>query len=130
MNIQGSVGDGGANAVSDVFCVQLLLNVWRNTTKQSEIAEDGQVGPETIGAIREFQQRKTGWVDGRVDPDGRAHRALQEHARPYINEALAFSAMGIASTFMPTLYEEVEENLPVTNANLLRVYSFRQTDRG
>jgi peptidoglycan hydrolase-like protein with peptidoglycan-binding domain len=125
MEIEKSVGSGGKNLVCDVFCVQMLLNVWRCCKRQPEIAEDGIAGPETVAAITAFQKSETGWVDGRVDPGGRAWRALEEHARPYVNEALAIVAMGISTTHLSQGYETYF-NPPLTEANLLRTYSFRQ----
>lgn len=127
MDIGHSVGSGGVNEVSDVFCVQMLINVWKNSIKQPEIAEDGRVGPATIKAISDFQ-KKTGWVDGRVDPGGRAHRALQEIAGPKVNEALAFIIVGISTTHAPTGYE-VEMPPALSERNLLSIYSFRQSRR-
>ena len=134
IEIANSVGSGGVNTVSDVFRVQLLLNVWRNSVRLSEITEDGLVGPETLGAITAFQKAKTGWVDGRIDPGGRTLRALQEHAYPCLNEALAFIVIGIATTYTPIVYDsnydtENKLNLPVSERNLLTIYSFRQRRR-
>jgi peptidoglycan hydrolase-like protein with peptidoglycan-binding domain len=76
MSITASVGDGGVNRSDDVRGVQVLLNEWRSDNGFAAIAEDGLVGPETIGAITLFQQRVTGIVDGRVDPNGPAERQL------------------------------------------------------
>jgi hypothetical protein len=126
VEIKKSVGSGGVNEVKDVYLVQVLLNVWRTSNSLPEIAEDGKVGPETIKAIEKFQ-KTTGWVDGRVDPGGRAMRALKEFARPYLAEALSFVALGIATTYLSTVYSEgLEVGLPATEANLLTMYSFRQ----
>jgi hypothetical protein len=47
------------------------------------IGVDGDVGPETIGAIRDFQKQNFGWADGRVDVGGRSFQRLVEiHNEP------------------------------------------------
>jgi len=63
----GSVGAGGANNPDDVKAVQRALG----------IADDGQCGGGTIGAIKAFQ-KSIGMAnpDGRVDPGGATSRAL------------------------------------------------------
>jgi hypothetical protein len=63
----GSVGRGGQNRAGDVKAVQRALG----------IADDGQCGGQTIGAIEAFQ-RKMGLpkADGRVDPGGATERAM------------------------------------------------------
>ena len=55
--ITGSVGSGGTNRHEAVKSIQLLLNDWRTSVQLPKIAVDGIVGPETIGAISEFQGR-------------------------------------------------------------------------
>lgn len=124
MDIAQSVGSGGTNAKCDVFCVQLLLNVWRASKELREIREDGIVGPETIAAIEKFQHDVTKWVDGRVDPGGRAHRALREFAAPYVNEALGFISLGIPTTVIPLEYENLV--LPTSELNIVRIDRLRQ----
>lgn len=61
----------------EVLLVQRLLNKHR-LSPLLPIAEDGLVGPETWGAIEEFQRRVLMMArpDGRVDPGGRTFRAL------------------------------------------------------
>lgn len=87
MPIGRSVGQGGVNRAEDVRLVQQLLNNWRGKNFLPSIAVDGFIGPQTIGAIRVFQQRVTGIVDGRVDPNGPAIRALEEvEAGPGLGE--------------------------------------------
>ena len=80
--IQGSVGAGGKNSTIDTYVVQFLLNVARARIDISPIGSDGDVGPETIGAIRDFQIKGFGAADGRVDVDvdvdGRSFRRLVE----------------------------------------------------
>jgi peptidoglycan hydrolase-like protein with peptidoglycan-binding domain len=63
----GSVGRGGKNAANDVRAVQRALG----------IADDGQCGAQTIGAIEAFQRNQgLPKADGRVDPGGATERAL------------------------------------------------------
>lgn len=72
------VGKGVPNRNhGDVLLVQQLLNKHRPSTLP-RIGEDGVVGPETVGAIEEFQRRvvKLSYPDGRVDPGGKTIQAL------------------------------------------------------
>ncbi len=81
-NITASVGKGGVNKRVDVLTVQKLLNQHiRSITPLRPLAENGRVGPATLGAIEEFQRRVVGLTtpDGRVDPNGRTLRALNQH---------------------------------------------------
>jgi peptidoglycan hydrolase-like protein with peptidoglycan-binding domain len=78
MLITAAVGSSGSNRRDDVALVQFLLNDWRERNGRRAIAQDGQIGPETIGAIRDFQSTLTHVVDGRVDPAGRAMSALEQ----------------------------------------------------
>jgi peptidoglycan hydrolase-like protein with peptidoglycan-binding domain len=128
MQIGGSVGGGGCNDKKDVYLVQVMLNVWRQTRKLPEILEDGKVGPETVAAIRDFQ-KTTGWVDGRIDVGGRAWRALSAYVAPYLAETKALVALGIVATFVSDLgYDDDTRELPVTERYLVSQYSFRQGD--
>jgi peptidoglycan hydrolase-like protein with peptidoglycan-binding domain len=73
------VGKGASNTNhGEVLLVQQLINKHRGT--QAPIGEDGVVGPQTIGAIEEFQRRvvRMSYPDGRVDPGGKTIRALSE----------------------------------------------------
>ena len=79
--ISASVGVGGANRPQDVVKVQNLLNQNRARVPDArEITVDGLVGPETINAIINFQRHVVGLSnpDGRVDPNGRTLRALNQ----------------------------------------------------
>src|SRR5436309_13611924 len=76
MPITGSVGEGGTNRSRDVSLIQFMLNERRRADGFRQIAVDGISGPETIGAIRSFQENETGIVDGRIDPNGPAWNAL------------------------------------------------------
>jgi len=87
--IQSSVGQGGANRPADVRRVQELLNASRRRRGLPSINVDGLIGPKTIAAITEFQQRETNIVDGRVDPNGPAIRALEAGASASNVEAAA-----------------------------------------
>ena len=83
--IRQSVGRGGVNQPSDVRIVQILLNAnLGRLTPLRPLAEDGKVGPMTIGAIEEFQRRvvKMAKPDGRVDPHGRTLRSLNAGTAP------------------------------------------------
>jgi hypothetical protein len=75
--IEGSVGQGGDNIDADVRLVQQLLNR-RDLAPLSRLQEDGRAGSSTIEAIRHFQTRYLGTnsPDGRVDPEGRTIREL------------------------------------------------------
>jgi hypothetical protein len=79
LSLTGSVGRNGTNDRDDVLLVQQLLNGYLSgLLPPTSIDEDGIVGPQTIGAIEQFQEDvvKLSNVDGRVDPDGRTFHAL------------------------------------------------------
>jgi len=74
-----SVGRGGANRPADVEVVQVLINKHIGMiTPLRPLGVDGRVGPNTVGAIEEFQRRvlEMAEPDGRVDPHGRTLKAL------------------------------------------------------
>lgn len=77
--IQGSVGDGGRNLHAEVVAVQRLLNDWLDGVGGRQIAVDGIVGPETIGAIKACQQANRLLADGRVDVGGPTLRFLDQY---------------------------------------------------
>jgi hypothetical protein len=69
MPIQYSVGAGGVNRADDTRYIQDLLNRQKTPAYTfGKIAVDGLVGPQTIGAISNYQQRvvKMAYPDGRV----------------------------------------------------------------
>lgn len=70
------------NNRQDVLAVQKLLNVsqQKKSVPKTRLAEDGLVGPNTCGAISEFQQSMFGWKDGVVEPIGETLRKLNEIA--------------------------------------------------
>ena len=75
MGITGSVGVGGANAVADVVVVQLALANHASWLYPLLVPKaDGHCGPDTIDAIRKFQETAGALykddVDGRVRPGG------------------------------------------------------------
>jgi hypothetical protein len=80
--LSGSVGRDGVNKPSDVQAVQLLLNRHINRLGLPRLVPDRLVGPKTINAIEAFQHLVVGLThpDGRVDPNGRTHRALDGQA--------------------------------------------------
>jgi hypothetical protein len=89
--LSGAVGGGPKrpsrtlpNRKSDVLAVQRLLNTSQKKTgvPRNKIAEDGDVGPETIGAINAFQLANFGWQDGVVDPGGQTLQKLDSSAGP------------------------------------------------
>ncbi len=73
MCIAGSVGANGDNTRDDVKTVQVLLNLHRHELGlAAPLAEDGVIGPGTLGAIETFQRKvaKMAHPDRRVDPNG------------------------------------------------------------
>ncbi|MEZ5591286.1 MAG: peptidoglycan-binding domain-containing protein [Gammaproteobacteria bacterium] len=84
ISITASVGKGGVNRHNDTLAIQKLINKnIGSLTPLRPLAEDGRIGPMTIGAIEAFQRRVVGLrlVDGRVDPNGRTLRTLNEKAK-------------------------------------------------
>jgi hypothetical protein len=81
--INDPVGAGGRNNQIDTFTVQFLLNTARARMNLKPIGLDGDVGPETIGAISEFQRQSFGRSDGKIDPGFRTFQRLVEiHSEP------------------------------------------------
>src|SRR5262245_17804658 len=68
--IDNSVGSFGTNSFNDALIIQIALNVWRANNGRSAIAVDGLVGPETTGAIVDFQRSNGFRQDGRIDVNG------------------------------------------------------------
>ena len=67
--IENSVGINGRNALNDVLIIQSALNVWRVKNGRGPIGIDGFVGPETTGAVFDFQQSNGLGADGRIVTD-------------------------------------------------------------
>lgn len=76
--IQAAVGRNGANANGDVLVVKHLLN---NVPSQSggpaTVILQRTPLNELIAHIETFQRKQTGFVDGRVDPDGTTLKRLR-----------------------------------------------------
>lgn len=75
--LNSTVGAGGANQVEDVRLVQMKLSSWMESQNLGQLAIDGVVGKNTVGAIMQFQT-SIGLVhpDGRIEPGRRTARAL------------------------------------------------------
>lgn len=72
ITITASVGQNGRNKQADVLAIQRALNKISagKGGATPPLAEDGLVGPKTVGAIMRFQRVNVGLiVDGRVDVD-------------------------------------------------------------
>jgi hypothetical protein len=83
--LSASVGQGSPNRHADVITVQTLLN--SNIAALAPIQPlrvDGQCGPKTINAIKEYQRRvlHVANPDGRIDPSGATLRSLSEKPSP------------------------------------------------
>jgi hypothetical protein len=88
MAISASVGKGGANIPGDVRRVQELLNIARRAEGIGPIKVDGWIGPETTGAILEFQKPHTKIADGRVDRRGSTLIELERIAAPEVERVV------------------------------------------
>jgi hypothetical protein len=103
-----SVGDGGINRPSDVAVVQVLLNSVRaqwQVPSSDQILVDGLVGPQTIGAIRDFQKYFVTELtnpDGRVDPGKATINKLSVMSRylPPLNDGEAYLLPDSAPDFL------------------------------
>ncbi len=80
--INKSVGLQVSNYHEDVKKVQILLNQNRHLSGYPAIEDDSVVGSVTITAIKTFQREVTRFSnpDGRVDPNGKTIKALNEGA--------------------------------------------------
>lgn len=70
--LTASVGHGGTNNKQDIARVQSLLAAFGLDPGDS----DGVLGPRTQQAIVDFQRQVQTPTDGRIDPNGKAWRAL------------------------------------------------------
>ena len=79
IGISGSVGRFGKNEMFDVKTVQTRLNALMGSSRKT-LAVDGKIGSKTIGTIKDFQASvvRLRCPDGRVDPDNRTIRALND----------------------------------------------------
>ncbi len=89
--IERPVGAGGKNDSVDTFKVQALLNAARVRINMAPIGLDGDVGPETIGAISDFQRQCFGKADGRVDPGYKTlNRLIEIYVEPKLSSPTTF----------------------------------------
>ncbi len=95
MAISASVGKGGTNLITDVRRIQEALNIARRLEHLTPIKVDGLVGPETIGAISDFQRGHTKAVDGRIDPHGPTLRELENVIVAEVESAIRASLMRV-----------------------------------
>jgi hypothetical protein len=75
--ISGPVGAGHGKS-DDIMTVQRLLNALLPAEGGPDLvlAEDGICGPKTQAAINKYQKFAVGFVDGRIDPQGKTIRTL------------------------------------------------------
>jgi peptidoglycan hydrolase-like protein with peptidoglycan-binding domain len=99
-DIKASVGSGGVNQLADVRAVQQLLNTFilaQRLPGRAMLSVDGKIGPNTIGAIRDFQRIFVGMSspDGRVDPGGQTLEKLNGSvAQPAVSSTPVPSTSG------------------------------------
>jgi hypothetical protein len=89
--LTGGVGAGRPNLGVDVRYVQLLLNDWHQRSQIAEIAVDGILGGETVGAISQFQNAVFGTSDGAVDIGHFTMRTLEEDHFRSLDDQIADS---------------------------------------
>ena len=87
--ISKSVGKGGKNEQADVTVVQELLNKFTKVGGYSKVAVDGKFGPETLAAIKSFQEKVLGMSgpDGLVEPGKNTFKKLNENPSAVAKEA-------------------------------------------
>lgn len=82
--LTGSVGNKGENKVGEIKKIQNLLNKNRHLIPTiKKLSEDGKIGEMTINAIIKYQKNilKMLKPDGRIDPNGKTLRNLNNNAR-------------------------------------------------
>jgi hypothetical protein len=93
--ITSSVGSGGVNRSEDVWNIQYGLNQVPiiDGGPTTPLTLDGLCGPNTIGAIRNFQVKHFGWggCDGRIDPGQQTLAKLNEKRQRWIVPKLPVS---------------------------------------
>lgn len=107
-SIAYSVGAGGVNRADDVATVQVLLNAVRaqwQVPSADQILVDGLVGPQTIGAIRDFQKyfvTELKVQDGKVDPSKATINKLNVMSRylPPLNDGVTYLLPDSAPDFV------------------------------
>jgi GH24 family phage-related lysozyme (muramidase) len=100
MRIIGSVGIDGKNTINDVKAVQTALNqLLKLISPTRKLVVDGFLGsrPEkskTVTAIKLFQQKVVGMIrpDGKIDPNGKSHRKINEKLKTLTVVAAPLSA--------------------------------------
>ncbi|WP_076418017.1 TIGR02594 family protein [Colwellia sp. UCD-KL20] len=119
IKITKSVGLGGINNVSDVKVVQTALNKLLTLIPPTKpLIEDGLLNTntsssKTIEAIKLFQRKVLGQLrpDGKVDPNGRTHRKINEKLINQANRASAILKMPVTyATWMKTAINELGES--------------------
>jgi hypothetical protein len=91
ISLTGSIGKNGTNISSEVLAVKNRL-----ADLGFRVERDSSINTKTIEAIKLFQAiingrddlRMDGWVDGRIDPNKRTHKALQKSFAPRWQEML------------------------------------------
>ncbi|WP_394203296.1 TIGR02594 family protein [Shewanella waksmanii] len=86
IQLSGSVGVDGHNQANDIKTVQAALNkLIHLLAPTSKLVVDGSLGrvpanSKTVAAITQFQRKIVGLIrpDGRIDVNGRSHRALNQ----------------------------------------------------
>lgn len=73
----GSVGTNGTNYSKDVVYIQKLLNDFRTANSDPLIQIDGKSGPQTTGAITDWQGILGSEENGRVEPGSSTVRILE-----------------------------------------------------
>lgn len=112
MTLSGAVGIGGRNQASDIRAVQTALNqLIALIPPTRRLAVDGSLGQvparsRTVAAIETFQKKVVGLVrpDGRIDPNGRTHRTINQK----LTQATASQAAPSA-TLITTLLQRLEQ---------------------
>ncbi|MFD5317824.1 peptidoglycan-binding protein [Streptomyces sp. NPDC127098] len=106
------VGRERPNEPQDVRYVQVMLNESRRLDGVAPIGVDGLVGPETIGAIEDFQTAVTGIVDGAVDVGGPAIVALEQSHADALVAAMSLSDVDGFDLSALKAYPPIDEQLP------------------
>ncbi len=97
IRITQSVGLGGTNSLNDVKTVQTALNKLLKLIPPTQaLVVDGRLHPrpdssKTIAAIKLFQSKVLNIVrpDGKIDPNGRTHRKINEKQAASTNANLS-----------------------------------------
>ncbi|MBH0059433.1 TIGR02594 family protein [Pseudoalteromonas sp. SWXJZ94C] len=129
MKLIQSVGIGGANKPDDVKAVQTALNSLLSLIAPTrKLTVDGRLGsrPEnskTVAAIKLFQSKVVNMVrpDGKIDPNGRTHRKINEkliNLSAISNVSVALKIPATKASWMKTAAGEVgEAEVPGVKAN-------------